>query len=155
MNLEHVTNWIKSFGCSAEEAVSYYADEFDFADYPLEQFIKNDKAALRRAFLPFANKDPATGFGFHEFDVEEYIGDENAGLIRFSWRARECQSFFGLPVPEGQELITNGMTYHIYRAGKIAREIVHSDQIHVVQQLGYPVDVPHFWEDPSFGDHLA
>lgn len=151
MNLEHVTKWIKSFSRSADEAISFYADEFDFADYPLEQFIKNDKERLRRAFIPFANQDPATGFGIHEFDVDEYIGDENAGLVRFSWKARECASFFGLPVPAGKELITNGTTYHIYRDGKIAREIVHSDQIHVLQQLGYPVDIPHFWEDPNFG----
>ena len=152
MNREHVTNWIKSFGRSADEAVSFYAEEFDFADYPLEQFIRNDKAALRRAFLPFANRDPDNGFGLHEFDVEEYIGDERAGLIRFSWKARACSVFFGLQVPPGTDLVTNGMTYHIYHQGKIAREIVHSDQIHVVKQLGYPIDIPHFWEDPNFGN---
>lgn len=151
MNLEHVTNWIKSFSRSPDEAVSFYADEFDFADYPLEQFIKNDKEQLRRAFIPFANRDPATGFGIHEFDVDEYVGDENAGLIRFSWKARDCSSFFGLPVPAGKQLVTNGMTYHIYKGGKIAREIIHSDQIHVLQQLGHPVDMPHFWEDETFG----
>jgi steroid delta-isomerase-like uncharacterized protein len=151
MNFEHATRWIKSFSRSADEAVSYYADEFDFADYPLEQFIKNDKARLRRAFLPFANTDPTNGMGLHEFDVDEYIGDANAGLIRFSWKARHCSAFFGLPVEGEREIVTNGMTYHIYRDGKIAREIVHSDQIHVVQQLGYPVDIVHFWDDPAFG----
>ena len=152
MNLQHVTNWIKSFSRSPDEAVSFYADEFDFADYPLEQFIKNDKIRLKRAFIPFANKDPDNGFGIHEFDVDEYIGNEHAGLIRFSWKARNCSSFFGLPVPAGTELTTNGMTYHIYRDGKIAREIIHSDQIHIVKQLGYSVDIPHFWDDPNFGN---
>lgn len=153
MNFDHVQNWIKSFSRSADEAVSFYADEFDFADYPLEQFIRNDKEKLKRAFLPFANKDPHNGQGIHEFEVEEYIGNENAGLIRFSWKASRCAAFFGLPVPAGKDLVTNGMTYHIYRKGKIAREIVHSDQIHIVQQLGYPVHIPHFWEDPAFGQN--
>ncbi|MGX7927881.1 ester cyclase [Tsuneonella sp. HG094] len=151
MNLKHVTRWINSFSRSADEAVDYYADEFEFADYPLEQFIRNDKAALRRAFLPFANRDPSSGFGIHQFSVDEYIGNENAGLVLFSWKATHCGAFFGLPVKDEREIATNGMTYHIYRDGKIAREIVHSDQIHVVQQLGYPVDIPHFWEDPNFG----
>lgn len=150
MNLEHATRWITSFGRSADEAISFYADEFDFADYPLEQFIKNDKKRLRRAFLPFANKDPLNGMGIHTFSVDEYIGDENAALIRFSWKASHCSAFFGLPVEGDREIVTNGMTYHIYRDGKIAREIVHSDQIHVVQQLGYPVNIVHFWDDENF-----
>src|SRR3546814_2963357 len=110
----------------------------------------NDKPGLARAFIPFANADPANGRGIHHFEATEYHGDEKSGVVLWRWTARHCPAFFGLPNPDLPEISAIGMSYHQYRDGKIVREFVHSDQIHVVQALGYPVDIPHYWEDPSF-----
>lgn len=146
MNKEFATRWIQSFSKSPEEGVSFYADEFDFADAPLEQRIVDDKAALSRVFAPYANSDPANGVGIHRFEVLEYIGDEHSGLIQWRWRATHAASLFGLPTG-GKPVETTGMTFHVYRGGKIVREVTHSDQIHPVQQIGYPVEILHYWEE--------
>src|SRR3546814_20363359 len=108
------------------------------------------RSGLARAFIPFANADPANGRGIHQFEATEYHGDEKSGVVLWRWTARHCPAFFGLPNPDLPEISAIGMSYHQYRDGKIVREFVHSDQIHVVQALGYPVDIPHYWEDPSF-----
>lgn len=149
MNLEWAKRWINSFK-KVDAAMEFYADDCDFRDFPLEHFFLNDKPGLARAFIPFANSDPNNGRGIHSFEVTEFRGDEKSAIVRFSWTARDCDNFFGLPNPDRRELRTVGMSYHEYRDGKIIREYVHSDQIHVVQALGYPVNIQHYWEDPNF-----
>ena len=148
MNLEWAKRWIGSFG-DVEKAMEFYAEECDFRDFPLEHFFHNDKPGLARAFAPFGNADPDNGQGIHSFEVLEFRGDERSAIILFGWTARHCDSFFGLPNPDRRELRTVGMSYHEYRDGQIVREYVHSDQIHVVQALGYPVEIPHYWEEPA------
>lgn len=150
MNLEWASQWISSFSVSVDAAMEYYADDCDFRDFPLEHIFLNDKPGLARAFLPFANADPANGRGIHHFEATEFHGDATSGVVLWRWTARHCPAFFGLPNADLREISTVGMSYHQYRSGKIVREFVHSDQIHVVQALGYPVDIPHYWKDPSF-----
>lgn len=138
MNIHFAAAWLRSISTSAEDALSFYADEFEFTDAPQERLIRKDKAALARAFRPLANKDPANGKGIHLFEAVEYIGDQNSGLVLWKWSATHAAQFFGLET-NGTPVHTTGMSFHVYQNGKIAREIVYSDQIHVAQQLGYPV----------------
>lgn len=147
MNKEWATSWIKSFGSSPEEGVSFYADEFIFEDIPLDQDIRNNKEDLFRCFMPYANTDASNGYGIHNFDVDDYVGDENSGFIVWRWEATDCAAFFGLPVPAGQKLHTRGITGHVYENGKVTREWTHSDQATILKQLGYPVQTPHYWKE--------
>lgn len=145
MNLEWAARWISSFSVSLDAAMEFYADDCDFRDFPLEHIFLNDKPGLARAFIPFANAYPANGRGIHHFEATEFHGDDKSGVVLWRWTARHCPAFFGLPNPDLPEISTIGMSYHRYRDGKIIREFVHSDHIHVVQALGYPVDIPHYW----------
>ena len=145
MNKEWAQSWIKSFGSSPEEGVSFYADEFVFEDVPLDQYIENDLDELYRCFVPYANKDASNGIGIHQFDVVDYVGDENSGFILWEWSATDCAAFIGLPTG-GKPLHTRGITGHIYKNGKVVREWTHSDQTAILRQLGYPVSTPHYYK---------
>lgn len=138
MNIHFAAAWLRSIATSPEDALAFYADEFEFADPPQERHIHKDKAALARALRPLSNKDPANGKGIHRFEAVEYIGDQNSGLVLWKWSATHAALFFGLQT-HGTPVHTTGMSFHVYQNGKIAREVVYSDQIHVAQQLGYPV----------------
>lgn len=138
MNIHFANAWLRSFQTGPDAVLTFYADEFDFADPPQERFICNDREALARAFRPLANKDPSNGLGIHRFKAVEYIGDQHAGLVLWTWSASSARRIFGLDA-HGAAIRTTGLSYHVYRDGKIAREIVYSDQIHVAQQLGIPV----------------
>lgn len=140
MNIHFAAAWLRSFLSSPEDALSFYAEEFEYSDPPQERFIRKDKLALARAFRPLANKDPSNGLGIHLLEAVEYLGDQNSGLILWKWSARHAAVFFGLQT-NGTPVQTTGMTFHVYRNGKITREIVYSDQIHVAQQLGYAVQI--------------
>lgn len=141
MNIHFAAAWLRSLSTSPEDALSFYAEEFEFADPPQERLIRRDKAALGRAFQALSNKDPSNGKGIHRLEAMEYIGDQNSGLVLWKWSANHAAVFFGL-VTDGHAVQTTGMSFHVYQNGKIAREIVYSDQIHVAQQLGYPVNFP-------------
>lgn len=138
MNIHFAAAWLRSISTSAEDALAFYADEFEFADPPQERFIRKDRAALARTLRPLSNKDPANGKGIHHFEAVEYIGDQHSGLVLWKWNATHAATIFGLQT-HGAPVQTSGMSFHVYQHGKIAREIVYSDQIHVAQQLGYPV----------------
>lgn len=139
MNIHFAAAWLRSISTSAEDALAFYADDFEFSDAPQERFIRTDRAALARALRPLSNKDPANGKGIHQFEATEYIGDQHSGLVRWRWSATHAATIFGLQT-HGAAIQTTGMSFHVYQNGKIAREIVYSDQIHVAQQLGYPVN---------------
>lgn len=147
LNIHFAAAWLRSLSTSVEDALSFYADEFDFSDAPQERFIRRDKAALARVLGPLSNKDPANGAGIHRLDAVEYLGDQNSGLVLWRWNARHASVFFGLQT-HGAPVETTGMSFHVYQNGKILREIVYSDQIHVAQQLGIPVQ---FGLDPLSG----
>ncbi|MGQ0618939.1 MAG: ester cyclase [Panacagrimonas sp.] len=140
MNIHFAAAWLRSFVSSPEDALSFYAEEFEYSDPPHERFIRKDKAALARAFRALSNKDPSNGLGIHLLEAVEYLGDQNSGLVLWKWSAKHTAAFFGLPT-NGTPVQTTGISYHVYRNGKITREIVYSDQIHVAQQLGYPVQL--------------
>lgn len=146
MNIHFAAAWLRSLSTSVDDALSFYADEFELSDAPQERFICRDKLALARAFRHLSNKDEANGAGIHRLEAVEYIGDQNSGLVRWKWNARHAALFFGLAA-HGSPVETTGMSFHVYQNGKILREIVYSDQIHVAQQLGIPV---HFGLDPTF-----
>lgn len=139
------TTKVLPLSTSTEDALSFYAEDFDLSDVPQERFIRGDRAALARAFRHLSNKDAANGAGIHRLEAVEYIGDQNSGLVRWKWSARHAAIFFGLAT-HGSPVETTGMSFHVYQNGKIAREIVYSDQIHVAQQLGFPV---HIGLDPT------
>ena len=149
MNAVHAQRWLDAFAAGPEAAVAFYADDFVFDDVPLEQAIRGDKAALGRAFAPFANRDPGNGVGLHRFTVLEYIGDARSGVVHWQWIATDAAAFFGLPTGERTTIETTGMSFHQYRDGLISRELVYWDQIHPIQRLGYPVQVPHYWEQDA------
>src|SRR3546814_10036331 len=73
--------------------MEFYADDCDFRDFPLEHNFLNDKPGLARAFIPFANADPANGRGIHHFEATEYHGDEKSGVVLWRWTARHCPAF--------------------------------------------------------------
>lgn len=142
MNIHFAAAWLRAFASSTEDALTFYADEFDFADPPQDRFIRNDRLALARAFRPLSNKDSGNGLGIHRLEAHEYIGDQHSGLVLWKWTATHASTIFGLSAG-GRAVHTTGMSFHIYRNGKIVREIVYSDQIHVMQQLGYrPAQLP-------------
>lgn len=142
MNIHFAAAWLRSFLSSPEDALTFYSEEFEYSDPPQERFIRKDKAALARAFRALSNKDPSNGLGIHSLEAVEYLGDQNSGLVLWKWSAKHADAFFGLPA-NGTPVQATGMSFHIYRNGKITREIVYSDQIHVAQQLGYPVQILH------------
>jgi steroid delta-isomerase-like uncharacterized protein len=146
VNKEWASSWIKSFGSSPEEAMTFYADDCHFEDVPFDQDVKGDPAALQRLFGPYCNKDPENGVGIHHFEVDDYVGDENSGFILWRWEATDAENFFGLDVGR-KKISTRGITGHIYRDGKITREWTHSDQFAILKQLGYPIQTPHYWEE--------
>lgn len=157
MNIHFAAAWMRAFCSSPDDALAFYADDFEFSDPPQERFICQDKSALARAVRPLSNKDPGNGLGIHQLEVIEYIGDQHSGLVLWRWSATHVSFFFGLAT-HGSPVQTTGMSFHVYRNGKIRREIVYSDQIHVAQQLGVPVEMrrnPHKRftppEDPSKG----
>ena len=123
---------------SPEAALSFYADRFHFADPPQERHIQDDKALLAEVFRPLSNRDPANGLGIHRLEAIEYIGDQHSGIVVWRWCVTDADRFFGLATG-GLAVQTTGMSFHRYENGKITREIVYSDQIHVAQQLGIPV----------------
>ena len=136
MNIQFVSAWIRSMLTSPEAALTFYADQFDFSDPPRERFIRNDRVALAAAIRAFSNRDPNNGLGIHKLEAMEYIGDQHAGLVIWKWSARKAQKIFGMET-EGQAVETTGTSFHVYSSGKITREVVYSDQIHVARQLGY------------------
>jgi len=73
MNFGTGQDWIKTFFTSADEIITYYADEFVFEDATLFQTITN-KEELHAAFVPFENQDPDSPIGIHYFDVIRYDG---------------------------------------------------------------------------------
>ena len=135
MNIHFAAAWLRAFSSAPEDVLTFYADEFDFADPPQERFIRNDKPALARAIRALSNKDPRNGLGIHRFEAVEYIGDQNSGLVLWKWMVKHANTVFGMPA-RGSEVQATGMSFHIYQDGKIQREIVYSDQVHVAQTLG-------------------
>ena len=97
-----------------------------------------DKSDLARAFAPYANKDPNNGIGVHLFRIDEYVGDENRGLIRWTWQAIGAAAFLGVPT-NGKVVGTTGHTMHVYQGGKIKRESTYWDATSVLRDLGQPV----------------
>lgn len=153
MNIHFAAAWLCALTTGVEDALSFYADEFELSDPPQERHIRCDKAALARALGPLSNHDPLNGLGIHRLDAVEYVGDQNSGLVLWRWSARHTRFFFGLPT-HGVPVETTGMSFHVYQNGKIVREIVYSDQIHVAQQLGLPVQLRPLPGTPTSGRNL-
>ena len=137
MSYRFAVLWLKAFRDSPEKVCDLYADDFLFEDLMLGQSI-TDKADLGRAFAPYANKDITNGIGVHLFRIDEYIGDENRGLIRWSWEAHGAAAFLGVPT-NGKVVGTSGHTMHIYQGGKIKRESTYWDATSILRDLGLPV----------------
>lgn len=138
MNIQFAAAWLRALSSSADDVLTFYADDFDFSDPPQDRFIRHDKLALRRAIRPLSNKDPSNGLGVHRLEALEYLGDQNAGLVVWRWQVQHADTVYGLHAA-GKALETTGMSYHVYHYGKILREIVYSDQIHIAKALGFPV----------------
>jgi steroid delta-isomerase-like uncharacterized protein len=137
MSYRFAVLWLKAFRDSPEKVCQMYADDFLFEDLMLGQSI-TDKSDLARAFAPYANKDPNNGIGVHLFRIDEYIGDENRGLIRWTWQAIGAAAFLGVPT-NGKVVGTTGHTMHVYEGGKIKRESTYWDATSVLRDLGQPI----------------
>jgi steroid delta-isomerase-like uncharacterized protein len=137
MSYRFAVLWLKAFRDSPEKVCDLYADDFLFEDLMLGQSI-TDKADLYRAFAPYANKDITNGVGVHLFRIDEYVGDENRGLIRWSWEAHGAAAFLGVPT-NGKVVGTSGHTMHVYQGGKIKRESTYWDATSILRDLGLPV----------------
>jgi steroid delta-isomerase-like uncharacterized protein len=139
MHYNFAVKWLKAFRESPESVCALYDDSgFVFEDVMLDQHNIDSKADLHRVFAPYANKDPETGIGVHNFKIRSYIGDENCGLIRWEWSPEHAAVFLGLDVA-GKPFGTQGHTFHVYEGGLIKRESSWWDAAAVVRQVG-PVD---------------
>jgi steroid delta-isomerase-like uncharacterized protein len=137
MSYRFAVLWLKAFRDNPEKVCDLYADDFLFEDLMLGQSI-TDKADLGRAFAPYANADLNNGVGVHLFRIDEYIGDEKRGLIRWTWAAQGVSAFLGVPT-NGKVAGTSGHTMHVYQGGKIKRESTFWDATSVLRDLGLPV----------------
>ena len=137
MSFRFAVMWLKAFRESADKVCELYADEFLFEDLMLGQSI-TDKGDLARAFAPYANTDPGSGIGIHQFRIDEVIGDDDRALIRWTWQAIGAAAFLGVPT-NGKVVGTTGHTMHIYEGGRIKRESTYWDATSVLRDLGQPV----------------
>jgi steroid delta-isomerase-like uncharacterized protein len=137
MSYRFAVLWLKAFRDSPGKVSELYTDHFLFEDLMLGQSI-TDKGDLGRAFAPYANADLNNGMGFHQFRIDEFIGDENRGLIRWTWQAHGAAAFLGVPT-NGRVVGTSGHTMHVYEGGKIKRESTYWDAASVLRDLGLPV----------------
>ena len=96
MNYRFAVEWLKAFRDSSETVCKLYADDCLFEDLMLGQSIDN-KDDLHRVFAPYANTDRTNGIGLHNFRVDSYVGDENDGVIFWSWKAEDTAAFLGIP----------------------------------------------------------
>ena len=80
MNYRFAVEWLKAFRDSSETVCKLYADDCLFEDLMLGQSIDN-KDDLHRVFAPYANTDRTNGIGLHNFRVDEYVGNDNDGVI--------------------------------------------------------------------------
>jgi steroid delta-isomerase-like uncharacterized protein len=150
VNIQFAAAWLRAFTSSPNDVVTFYDDEFDFADPPQNRFIRNDLKQLKRVIRPLSNKNPDNGLGVHRLEAIEYLGDQNAGLVHWRWSIEHADRVYGIDAGR-RPVQTTGMSYHIYRHGKILREIVYSDQIRVACSLGLPVHRGRDAREP-FGD---
>jgi steroid delta-isomerase-like uncharacterized protein len=139
MNYRFAVQWLKSFRESPEVVCKLYADDFLFEDLMLGQSL-TDKADLHRAFAPYANTDPDNGIGIHEFRIDEYVGTEQSGMIRWTWRAHGAAAFLGVPT-NGAIAGTTGHTVHVYENGRIKRESTYWDAAYALSNLGQPISL--------------
>ena len=137
MSYRFAVMWLKAFRESADKVCELYADDFLFEDLMLGQSI-TDKGDLGRAFAPYANADLNNGVGVHQFRIDEFVGDENRGLIRWTWQAQGAAAFLGVPT-NGKVVGTSGHTMHVYEGGKIKRESTYWDATSILRDLGLPV----------------
>jgi steroid delta-isomerase-like uncharacterized protein len=137
MNYRFAVEWLKAFRDSSETVCKLYADDCLFEDLMLGQSIDN-KDDLHRVFAPYANTDRTNGVGLHNFRVDEYVGDENDGVIFWSWKAEDTAAFLGIPT--GGKLVgTSGHTVHHYENGKIKRESTYWDAASILADMGQPI----------------
>jgi len=138
VNIHFAAAWLRSLQTSPEDSLTFYAERFEIMNPPLGIYIRDDRAALARVLAPLSNLDPDNGAGIHQLAAEEYIGDQNSGLVLWQWGVVGARRFLGLPT-NGAPAFTAGMSFLIYENGKIAREIVHCDQRHPALRLGLPL----------------
>jgi len=137
MHYNHGIKWLKAFReSSAKVCALYDRDGFVFEDVMLDQHNLTDYEDLLRNFMPYANKDPESGIGVHNFRIRSYIGDERSGLLRWEWFPEHCAMFLGLDVA-GKSFATQGHTFHQYNEkGLITRESSWWDASAIMRQVG-------------------
>lgn len=147
LNIQFASAWLKAFTAAPDSVLSFYADDFEFSNPPQELYFRADPKGFQDAMRPLANRDPANGLGVHRLEALEYLGDYRSGLVIWRWTIRHADRVFGIDTHR-RLVRTTGASFHVYMDGKIAREIVYSDQIHVAQELGLPVHLRGLRIDP-------
>jgi len=157
---DHAKRWTTLIVSDTDAALDLYADELQYDDRRDNDHVYDtatNKDELRERIAPFANVDPGSGLGIHDFeilDVLESVGAQGsrAVVILWRWTGKSLPTFRGVPT-KGTTLSTRGQTWHQLDAdGKIVRESTFWNDVPVFQELGLPVLTPHYWDadfDPS------
>jgi steroid delta-isomerase-like uncharacterized protein len=155
MNHDYAVAWAQAITEDTDSLLSLYADEAIAEHRAVNDHMTDtitERSDLRNAYTPFANADPASGLGIHTFRADEYLGDERHGLIMWSWSVEHLDRFHGIPVPDGK-LEAEGHTFQVYDAdGKIVQESTQWNPVPALQELGVPIQKPHYWDadfDPA------
>ncbi|AKS31903.1 ketosteroid isomerase-related protein [Mycolicibacterium goodii] len=150
---QHAQRWVDALTSDTAAAVALYADDLVYDDHGDSDHMIDTaitKAELEPRLAPFANKDPDTGEGVHDFVATEAfqlagVNGQPAVVILWEWTGRGLETFRGVPT-EGKNLTTRGITWHQLDAdGKIARETTYWNDTPVLQELGLPIVTPPYW----------
>jgi steroid delta-isomerase-like uncharacterized protein len=152
MNLDFARTWTHALGNDTDAYVDLYGEDGDFT---IEFGIVDDhmkdtltsREQVRAALGDLANDDPDNGVGIYTFEATEWIGDERYGLIHWNVRIEHAESFRGIPAA-GKTLESSGSTFLQFRPdGKILLESTYWNDNPIFQQLGLPVQTPHYWDE--------
>jgi steroid delta-isomerase-like uncharacterized protein len=150
MNLDYAKRWADALSNDTNGLADLYAADGDFCverhmmDDHMQDTI-SDRATLLERLEGLANSDPDNGVGFHTFTATEYIGDERYGLIHWDYTCEGATRYRGIPA-DGKRLETKGSTFLQFNSeGKIVLESTCTNDNPIFQELGIPVQTPHYW----------
>jgi steroid delta-isomerase-like uncharacterized protein len=144
--LPYAQRWCEALGRDTAALGELYADyftlEFGMVDDHLNDTI-TDRQMLSEKLGGLASGDN----GRYTFTATEWLGDERYGLIHWNVRIEHADSFRGIPA-EGKTLESSGSTFLQFRPdGKILLESTYWNDNPIFQQLGLPVQTPHYWDE--------
>lgn len=145
MNIDYAKNWADLKGSDAEAFSALYADiccvEYGTYNDSVGEALLGP-AAVREQMQQYSDGSN----GEQRFEARNYEGHERHGIIQWNWTGKNLKNFRGLTVNIA-ELHTVGQSFLMFDGdGKITRESTYWNDIKVVQDLGVPVEVKHYWD---------